>query len=247
MPQKIMLAVHCKKQADTVELKAPLVEFVKGTYGPKVGRLDRLGWQVPWRRRRWTGGGSGGGGSAARGRSCLRAGWWRGEACPAKPDVSASTSLSFGDDSHPGRAWQLCGAALRRAVLTRVDRQPPLLLPRATPILLAALQAASDAAEDLEEVVQLRNDVVNQTGPLSMQADNLAKYHRVLMCAPAPWLPADCRLHCRWHATAAIVPPVLLHAFLSAAVGAHLCRRCSGSLLPCRACCPAPALPCPAG
>jgi hypothetical protein len=57
----------------------------------------------------------------------------------------------------------------------------PLSSSHATPALRAALQAASDAAEDLEEVVQLRNDVVNQTGPLSMQADNLAKYHRILM------------------------------------------------------------------
>ena len=104
-----------------------------------------------------------------------------GESCQSGCELLAP-GLSIGNGSHPCRAWQLRRAALHHwALLTRVDRQPPLLLPRATPILLAALQAASDAVEDLEEVVQLRNDVVNQTGPLSMQADNLAKYHRILM------------------------------------------------------------------
>ncbi|EFN58134.1 hypothetical protein CHLNCDRAFT_141882 [Chlorella variabilis] len=41
-------------------------------------------------------------------------------------------------------------------------------------------EAGADAAEDLEEVLQLRADCVNQTGPLSMQAANLAKYYRLL-------------------------------------------------------------------
>lgn len=44
----------------------------------------------------------------------------------------------------------------------------------------ACSQAGADAAEDLEEVLQLRADCVNQTGPLSMQAANLAKYYRLL-------------------------------------------------------------------
>lgn len=46
-------------------------------------------------------------------------------------------------------------------------------------------QAASDAAADLEEVLSLRADVVNQSGPLSTQAANLAKYYRVLTCVGA--------------------------------------------------------------
>ena len=41
-------------------------------------------------------------------------------------------------------------------------------------------QAAADAAEDLEEVLALRADVINQSGPLAMQADHLAKYFRML-------------------------------------------------------------------
>lgn len=42
------------------------------------------------------------------------------------------------------------------------------------------LQAAEDAADDLEEVQQLRSQVVAQTGSLQHQRDVLAKYHRVL-------------------------------------------------------------------
>lgn len=42
------------------------------------------------------------------------------------------------------------------------------------------LQAGADASQDLDEVVSLRTDVMNQTGPLPTQAANLAKYYRVL-------------------------------------------------------------------
>ena len=42
------------------------------------------------------------------------------------------------------------------------------------------LQAASDAADDLEEVMRLRANILNQTGSLQVQADNLAKYYRLL-------------------------------------------------------------------
>ncbi|KAL4858651.1 Vacuolar-sorting protein [Chlorella vulgaris] len=41
-------------------------------------------------------------------------------------------------------------------------------------------QASTDVASDLDEVAQLRADCINQTGPLSMQAANLAKYYRWL-------------------------------------------------------------------
>lgn len=41
-------------------------------------------------------------------------------------------------------------------------------------------EAGADAAQDLDEVVQLRQDVMNQVGPLATQAANLAKYHRIL-------------------------------------------------------------------
>lgn len=41
-------------------------------------------------------------------------------------------------------------------------------------------QAASDASEDLEEVMRLRANILNQTGSLQVQADNLAKYYRLL-------------------------------------------------------------------
>ncbi|KAI7841696.1 hypothetical protein COHA_004563 [Chlorella ohadii] len=40
--------------------------------------------------------------------------------------------------------------------------------------------AASDAADDLEEVMRLRANILNQTGSLQVQADNLAKYYRLL-------------------------------------------------------------------
>ena len=51
MPQTIMLAVHCKK-AESLEFKAPLVEYATANYGPQVRasraagrRLDALiGW-----------------------------------------------------------------------------------------------------------------------------------------------------------------------------------------------------------
>lgn len=49
--------------------------------------------------------------------------------------------------------------------------------------LALLLQAGADAAQDLEEVVQLRQDVINQTGPLATQAANLAKYYRILTYA----------------------------------------------------------------
>jgi len=42
------------------------------------------------------------------------------------------------------------------------------------------LQAASDASDDLEEVMRLRANILNQTGSLQVQADNLAKYYRLL-------------------------------------------------------------------
>ena len=51
--------------------------------------------------------------------------------------------------------------------------------------LAAPRQAAADAGDDLEEVLRLRADVVNQTGPLATQADNLAKYFRILTCGQA--------------------------------------------------------------
>lgn len=41
-------------------------------------------------------------------------------------------------------------------------------------------QAASDAADDVEEVARLRAAVVAQSGGLPQQADNLAKYYRLL-------------------------------------------------------------------
>ena len=47
---------------------------------------------------------------------------------------------------------------------------------------VVASQAAADAGQDLEEVLQLRSDVINQTGALTAQAANLAKYHRILTC-----------------------------------------------------------------
>ncbi len=41
-------------------------------------------------------------------------------------------------------------------------------------------QAGADASQDLDEVVSLRADVINQSGPLPTQAANLAKYFRIL-------------------------------------------------------------------
>lgn len=36
MPQTIMLAVHCKR-ADPVDLKGPMVDYVRQAYGQQVG------------------------------------------------------------------------------------------------------------------------------------------------------------------------------------------------------------------
>ncbi|KAL4420092.1 hypothetical protein ABPG77_000573 [Micractinium sp. CCAP 211/92] len=41
-------------------------------------------------------------------------------------------------------------------------------------------EAGADASQDLDEVVSLRADVINQSGPLPTQAANLAKYFRIL-------------------------------------------------------------------
>lgn len=45
MPQTIMLAVHCKK-AESLEFKAPLVEYARAAYGAEVRTQRRLarGW-----------------------------------------------------------------------------------------------------------------------------------------------------------------------------------------------------------
>lgn len=45
MPQTIMLAVHCKK-AESLEFKAPLVEYARAAYGPEVGAglVANLNW-----------------------------------------------------------------------------------------------------------------------------------------------------------------------------------------------------------
>jgi hypothetical protein len=42
------------------------------------------------------------------------------------------------------------------------------------------VQAGADAGSDLEEVMRLRTDCINQVGPLTTQAANLAKYIRFL-------------------------------------------------------------------